>query len=89
MLGYLVKFIKSFDFYGETISFEIKDGESKYTTLLGTIVTLAILVITFSYSYKQILVLKGFEETSHLYIVEPFVNALKTFDQIRFNTFAY
>jgi len=43
---------KSLDLYGENVTLHFK-GQEKYTTLLGAVVSLFILILIISYSFQQ------------------------------------
>ena len=71
-------FKSSFDIYGEAIVFEIR-GQSNFTTYIGALISLAILVVTISYAYMRFGAMRDYQDTSHLQILEPTVNAEKVF----------
>ena len=64
-------FKQSFDQYGESVGFEIQ-GQSKFTTYLGALVSLWILIITCSYAYKRFNAMLEYADSTHLSFVEPF-----------------
>ena len=73
-------FKSSFDRYGEPIGFEI-EGSSKFTTYLGAFISLFILLLTGSYSYERFFVMKDYEDSNHLSIVEPMTDVERLYSQ--------
>ena len=55
--------IKSIDIFGEGVGLNIGDGQSTHTTYFGSLLTLAILVITGTYGFKRYNVLKEYGDT--------------------------
>ena len=55
--------IKSIDAFGEGVGFNIGDGQSTHTTYFGSLLTLAILVITGTYAFKRYNVMKEYGDT--------------------------
>ena len=51
--------------FGESIAFAI-DGKSTYNSVLGTVVSLAILVITMSYGFELLISMLEYQNTTHL-----------------------
>ena len=56
--------IKSFDLFGEGVGFEI-EGRATNTSYLGSLISLAIIVITFSYAASRFTVMSDYADTSH------------------------
>ena len=67
------KLLRKFDNYGENASFLIK-GESRENTVCGSLVSIVILVITFSYALQRLSVMKEFQDSTHIVASEPDVN---------------
>lgn len=74
-------YLATADFYGESVSFSIKNGESVYTSVVGTLISLIVLALTFSYGIQQLIVMLDYAGTSHMYIARPLVNAGRVFSQ--------
>lgn len=56
--------IKSVDMFGETITFEI-DGHATKKSFLGSFISAAIIVITFSYAFTRFEVMRGYADTRY------------------------
>jgi len=76
----LVGAVKSIDIFGESIGFEIGGGRT-HKTLLGAAVSLAIIVLTASYTLTQFNTMKDYLGTRHISFVEPDVNNRKVVAQ--------
>ena len=59
----LGKKVKSLDIFGEGVGFNIGDGQSTHTTYFGSLLTLAIIVITFTYALKRYNVMIEYGDT--------------------------
>ena len=62
--GKLSKAFKSFDFFGEGISFEI-EGESTHRTCLGALCSIAIIIVTLSYAASRFDVMLNYGDSVH------------------------
>ena len=59
----LGKKIKSIDMFGEGVGFNIGNGGSTHQTYFGSIFSLVVIVITFTYTLKRYSVMSGYEDT--------------------------
>ena len=56
--------IKSFDLFGEGVTFEI-EGRSTKTSYLGSLISLVIIVITTSYAFTRFNIMREYNDTSY------------------------
>ena len=56
--------IKSFDLFGEGVTFEI-EGRSTKTSYLGSLISLVIIVITTSYAFTRFGIMREYNDTSY------------------------
>ena len=59
----LGKKAKSIDMFGEGVGFNIGGGKSTHQTYFGSILTLVVLVITGTYTFKRYTVMSGYQDT--------------------------
>ena len=52
----------SFDLFGQQVGFNIK-GEKSYGTMMGSLISLLILSLTFVYAWARLLDLEGYNDT--------------------------
>ena len=64
--------VKEVDIFGEGISFNIGRNQSKYKTYLGSILTLAVIIITSTYAFKRYSIMLDFGDTVYLNSFLPF-----------------
>ena len=55
--------IKSADIFGEGVGFNIGGGSSTHQTYFGSLLTLVVLVITGTYTFKKYTVMSGYQDT--------------------------
>ena len=73
-------FLKKFDNYGETASFQIK-GKATSNTICGSIVSIAVLCLTLSYAYKRFQIMQSFADSAHKQVFDPYKNQLLRLSQ--------
>ena len=59
----LGKKIKSIDMFGEGVGFSIGDGKATHQSYFGSLLTLVVIVITATYTFKRYSVMSGYEDT--------------------------
>ena len=62
-LGQLGKKAKSFDMFGEGVGFNIGEGQATHKTYFGSLLTLAVIVITVTYAFKRYTVMSKYADT--------------------------
>ena len=55
--------VKSLDIFGEGVGFSIRDGKSTHTTYFGSLMTLLLIVITGTYTFKRYNVMAEYGDT--------------------------
>ena len=53
---------KRFDTFGESVSFTVKDGKTKYNTYLGAFVSLCVYFVLIIYAYKKLTFLVSYQD---------------------------
>ena len=72
--------LRKFDHFGESASFQIK-GESTENTICGSLVSIAIIVLTFSYAVRRFQVLRDYQDTTHILTDWPDTNNARELTQ--------
>ena len=65
--------VKMVDIFGEGISFNLGRNQTKYKTYLGSILTLAVIVITSTYAFKRYSVMIEYGDTVNTNSFLPFI----------------
>ena len=73
VLGKAGDLLGKFDHFGETAGFHIK-GEATKHSLCGSILSIAILVLTISYAYRRFNVLREYGDSTHIRVDEADAN---------------
>ena len=67
------KRIKSIDIFGEGVGFNIGGEDTQFQTYLGSFLTLAVMVITFTYAFKRYSILREYGDTVHQSSLENYL----------------
>ena len=72
--------VKSFDFFGENINFNV-DGREKTKTYTGALMSISALIVGLLYSYARISILINYEDTTYISLNSRRQNIEEIFDQ--------